>query len=287
MYGCEYYLKQMSAFIDGELDDCFRAELSDHLKTCPGCLNASLAYKAINEAILDGETEPPEEFCAGVMSRIHAQKKRSALRPWKTVCALAAAVVIVVVTVIAAPSIFNSNKNRAENEESATGEQLMRSMAQGEDADSSKMNDLALDESADSSTKDSKDNLSGNEENLPGEAAPAAPQASAQESPTESGESSALTYTEGFETNGVPVQVNDYACSAIIVLDPEITPPEVLDQYTYYSWMEEDSQYLIISGELYDELLECLRNLDIVYTLDVYSQIKNDGWVLLITAPKA
>ena len=57
MIGCTEYLEMMNAFMDGELDEESRAELSEHLRYCPGCFNASLAYKSINEAIADGETE--------------------------------------------------------------------------------------------------------------------------------------------------------------------------------------------------------------------------------------
>ena len=69
MIGCTEYLEMMNAFMDGELDEESRAELSEHLRYCPGCFNASLAYKSINEAIADGETEPPDALLPSVMNR--------------------------------------------------------------------------------------------------------------------------------------------------------------------------------------------------------------------------
>ena len=39
----------------------------------------------------------------------------------------------------------------------------------------------------------------------------------------------------GSKNDSSPVEINGYTCSAIIVLDPEVSPPDVFDQYTYYS----------------------------------------------------
>ena len=88
----------------------------------------------------------------------------------------------------------------------------------------------------------------------------------------------------GSKNDSSPVEINGYTCSAIIVLDPEVSPPDVFDQYTYYSWQESHSLYLIISGDLYDELIDSLDNLKIDYNLELYSEITSDGWILLITS---
>ena len=276
MIGCTEYLEMMNAFMDGELDEESRAELSEHLRYCPGCFNASLAYKSINEAIADGETEPPDALLPSVMNRISAHKKRLAVRPLKTIGALAAVIVFVIVTAIAAPQLLNRKKGTADS--SAAPDMLFSAMHSGiKQAESAPEAPQVEMDGGGSSVEGA---LSGEQDDSSALTAGENIETGSEGSPRDPGQAAA----PGSKNDSSPVEINGYTCSAIIVLDPEVSPPDVFDQYTYYSWQESHSLYLIISGDLYDELIDSLDNLKIDYNLELYSEITSDGWILLITS---
>jgi|GEM_PF-3745271 hypothetical protein len=276
MIGCTEYLEMMNAFMDGELDEESRAELSEHLRYCPGCFNASLAYKSINEAIADGETEPPDALLPSVMNRISAHKKRLAVRPLKTIGALAAVIVFVIVTAIAAPQLLNRKKGTADS--SAAPDMLFSAMDSGiKQAESAPEAPQVEMDGGGSSVEGA---LSGEQDDSSALTAGENIETGSEGSPRDPGQAAA----PGSKNDSSPVEINGYTCSAIIVLDPEVSPPDVFDQYTYYSWQESHSLYLIISGDLYDELIDSLDNLKIDYNLELYSEITSDGWILLITS---
>jgi hypothetical protein len=209
-----------------------------------------------------------------------------------------------VVTVIAAPSLFNGSSNKTDTA-GDSGEVMKAEAADKDGASGLKQYSLPGDEAAQSSAPEE-----GNQVEAPLPTSDPSSETSADNSVSSdnlddedtqdsmgfaavdpSREGSLPSFDPAStgsvtETDGVPVEINGYACSAIIVLDPDVPPPDVFDQYTYYSWLEDESQYIVISGDLYDELLECLQNLGLNYNLDKYSEIKSDGWILLITAPK-
>ena len=276
MIGCTEYLEMMNAFMDGELDEESRAELSEHLRYCLGCFNASLAYKSINEAIADGETDPPDALLPSVMNRISAHKKRLAVRPLKTIGALAAVIVFVIVTAIAAPQLLNRKKGTADS--SAAPDMLFSAMdssiKQAESAPEAPQVEM------DGGGSSVEGALSGEQDDSSALTAGENIETGSEGSPRDPGQAAA----PGSKNDSSPVEINGYTCSAIIVLDPEVSPPDVFDQYTYYSWQESHSLYLIISGDLYDELIDSLDNLKIDYNLELYSEITSDGWILLITS---
>jgi len=304
---CEHYLEMMSAFMDGELDESLRAELSEHISTCDECFNASLAYKAINEAISDGEVTPPEDLCALVMKKIHTSspaapkaKKKFTMRH---LGALVAALAVVIVTAVAAPSMFKkAGSDEAANDAIEASPEDIKGSLQNTMLDGSIANDADQDDTADGGEVGTSDNKPGFLPTLPLYDEPSDPSysvspsysgydgimmigprpgtADASDVPVEKEEDSAK------EPLGDPVIINDYECSAIIVLDPAVSPPDVFEQYTYYSWVENQDVYHIVSADLYDELTGALENLSLSYTLDLFSELEKDGWVLLITAMK-
>ena len=299
---CEHYLELMSAFMDGELDETHREELSEHINTCDDCFNASLAYKSINEAISDGEVSPPEDLCAlvmeGIRSSAPAAPKAKKKFTTRHLAALAAAAAVVIITAVAAPSMFKKGASdealdAAAPEDAKDSLVLDSAVLDGGDAD------MAPDK-GEAETGASKPGGSSFLPDLPGNntAAPSPattytgydglmmigprPDVSAGEDDNAPAE----TTKEEDIVLGDPVTIKDYDCSAIIVLDPAIDPPDVFEQYTYYSWVEGSDEYHIVSSDLYDELMGALENLNLSHTLDLFSKMEKDNWVLLITSMK-
>ncbi len=300
---CEHYLEMMSAFMDGELDESLRAELSDHISACDDCFNASLAYKSINEAISDGEVTPPEDLCALVMAGIRSSapiapkaKKKLDLRH---LGALAAAIVVVIVTAIAAPSMFKKGGNEAHDsaapEDMKANAQYSTTLDGGDAATAPESPGYSVGDADGAASTDSDflpDLPLYSDSSAGGVAKPTytgydglmliGPRpgiADADEAPAENDADEEIVL-------GDPISINGYDCSAIIVLDPAISPPDIIEQYAYFSWAENKDLYHIVSADLYDELKDALENIGLSYTLDLFSEIKADGWVLLITAIK-
>ena len=76
MEGCEFWLEQLSARLDGELTSEEERELERHLVQCPDCRALSEQLEALSAGLQDLEEIPaPEGFAQGVMERIAGEKK--------------------------------------------------------------------------------------------------------------------------------------------------------------------------------------------------------------------
>ena len=76
MEGCEFWLEQLSARLDGELTSEEERELARHLVQCPDCRALSEQLEALSAGLQDLEEIPaPEGFAQGVMERIAGEKK--------------------------------------------------------------------------------------------------------------------------------------------------------------------------------------------------------------------
>ena len=76
MEGCEFWLEQLSARLDGELTSEEERELERHLVQCPDCRALSEQLEALSAGLQDLEEIPaPEGFVQGVMERIAGEKK--------------------------------------------------------------------------------------------------------------------------------------------------------------------------------------------------------------------
>ena len=106
------YKEQLSALLDGELDEAARADALAHLEGCVECQAYFAELTALRGALNDAdEPAPPADFAAGVLARLHAEsapqaaapaprktKKRSPWRGWAALAACAAVVVLAVST---------------------------------------------------------------------------------------------------------------------------------------------------------------------------------------------
>ena len=106
------YKEQLSALLDGELDEAARAETLAHLEGCAECQAYFAELTALRGALNEAdEPAPPADFAAGVLARLHAEsapqaaapaprktKKRSPWRGWAALAACAAVVVLAVST---------------------------------------------------------------------------------------------------------------------------------------------------------------------------------------------
>ena len=70
MKNCEYYEELIGAALDGEITAEEEKELRAHLESCEVCRNFYEAMQAISGAD-DALGEPPENFTANVMARVH------------------------------------------------------------------------------------------------------------------------------------------------------------------------------------------------------------------------
>ena len=76
MKPCEEYIVDMNLSIDGLLDPEAEQALQAHLATCPKCRSLYRSYREIQDAIVEGEVEPPKGLSHSVMNRIHQEKVR-------------------------------------------------------------------------------------------------------------------------------------------------------------------------------------------------------------------
>ena len=96
MKPCEEYEALISDFLDGELSAEDRAEVAEHLASCPACQQYFDDLVAMHDAFDQiGEVPVPEDFGARVMARVRetpqtGTKKIISFPHWKRWAALAA-----------------------------------------------------------------------------------------------------------------------------------------------------------------------------------------------------
>ena len=96
MKSCEEYEALISAFLDGELSEAERSELSEHLPACPACQRYFDDLVAIHDALEQEEVPVPEGFAEAVMARVgetpqeKAKSKVIRFPRWRRWAALAA-----------------------------------------------------------------------------------------------------------------------------------------------------------------------------------------------------
>ncbi|MBE6908122.1 MAG: hypothetical protein E7474_00735 [Ruminococcaceae bacterium] len=120
----EQYKEQLSALLDGELNEREREETLAHLASCEACQQYFAALNAMHDALSEPEDYPvPENFAAGVMARLHEEPKlirkqspwreeasapperAKTRRPWRGFAAMAACAAVVVLAVTVVPRI--------------------------------------------------------------------------------------------------------------------------------------------------------------------------------------
>lgn len=75
MNGCESYIEQISALLDGELPPEQEAGLRTHIEGCADCRRVYDAFQVISSALSEELVEPPETLARGVMYKLERQKK--------------------------------------------------------------------------------------------------------------------------------------------------------------------------------------------------------------------
>jgi hypothetical protein len=75
MNGCENYIEQISALLDGELSPEQEAVLRTHIEGCADCRRVYDAFQGISGALSEELVKPPETLARGVMYKIERQKK--------------------------------------------------------------------------------------------------------------------------------------------------------------------------------------------------------------------
>ena len=146
MKNCEYYEELIGAALDGEITAEEEKELRAHLESCETCRNFYEAMQAISGAD-DALGEPPENFTANVMARVHeaaaqvapetkpAKKKTNITRLVTRYGALAAAAAVAIWAGVTFGGTFAAKS--ADSSSSAAPEVAMYSTA-GDDAETEK-----------------------------------------------------------------------------------------------------------------------------------------------------
>lgn len=126
MKNCDYYRERISCLVDNELSIDERAEVMDHIRTCPECEKLYEAFCAVSASVEADMEEPPEYIARGVMREIRStvtRQKRKTRIKWLSAAACVALVVLVGAKLIF-PSLIKdyneTNKGTVSNEQMAS-----------------------------------------------------------------------------------------------------------------------------------------------------------------------
>lgn len=113
MSACERYEADLSALLDGELDDARKEELYAHMAVCPECKALYETFSLLHEDAM----EPPADLTERIMDAVRAEakadnvtpmpKRRNRWIPWLA----AAACFVVIVGVVAIPRLAASTNH--------------------------------------------------------------------------------------------------------------------------------------------------------------------------------
>ena len=147
MKNCEYYEELIGAALDGEITAEEEKELRAHLESCEACRNFYEAMQAISGAD-DALGEPPENFTANVMARVHeaaapaktpeetpAKKKTNITRLVTRYGALAAAAAVAIWAGVTFGGAFAA---KSADSSSSTAPEVAMYSAAGDDAETEK-----------------------------------------------------------------------------------------------------------------------------------------------------
>lgn len=124
---CETILPLIHGHLDGMNSEAEEAQLQAHLRDCPSCRALMEQYAQIDARLRATEVEPPEQFAAGVMYKVHrgSHKKRFAFGP-VTMVAAAAALLLVI-----GSGQITSFLQGGSSDSAAIAEDVTREMSQG------------------------------------------------------------------------------------------------------------------------------------------------------------
>lgn len=101
MTSCETYQEMISRMLDGDLSAEERAGLSEHVKGCPDCAAAYVAFRSLSESIGEDLAEPPAGLHRRVMEEVRSQQGAGRVvklrrRQWTNLLAVAACFALIV-----------------------------------------------------------------------------------------------------------------------------------------------------------------------------------------------
>ncbi len=143
MSDCMKYEELISGYVDGELTETEKAELLEHIKTCPSCAALLEIYESMADQTDDMLAEPPDELAAGVMDEVRelAEKNKRAGRKrfWTVGTRYLAAAACIALILYVAPSVpgigCGNSESTAPMMSEETAESAAPVQANGADAD--------------------------------------------------------------------------------------------------------------------------------------------------------
>ena len=113
MSECEKFQELISAALDDELNEDEKAQLAEHLKSCPECARVYEAFSSLSEAMDSELQEMPSELHENIMAELRREdikkKNKKLSKPLKTILASAACLALVLAAaVFTAPQKENS-----------------------------------------------------------------------------------------------------------------------------------------------------------------------------------
>lgn len=106
---CDLPVELLSGYLDGELDEQQKAQVEEHLKTCPACQEELAALRRMDEYVRDGVyEEPSREFVftlnRRVMDRVRKAPRARFLKLTPIFAPAAAALLILIILINISPS---------------------------------------------------------------------------------------------------------------------------------------------------------------------------------------
>ncbi|MGH2791819.1 MAG: zf-HC2 domain-containing protein [Actinomycetota bacterium] len=118
---CELLRVDISARLDGELDESRARELDEHLETCAACRDYEARMRSVRRAMRVHSAEPVPDLTAAIMQRVEGQRARVARRrEWGSgarIAAVAAAVAALLVLATSVPFTDRQPQSAAAEEE--------------------------------------------------------------------------------------------------------------------------------------------------------------------------
>ena len=110
---CSEIQEQLSAFLDQDLTEDLRLQITRHLASCPACQAELAALERLDAALIELEVQAPPGLAAGVRRRLPRPAS-----PWRQSLALAACLLLGIFlggtltgSLYSTPAALNSNGN--------------------------------------------------------------------------------------------------------------------------------------------------------------------------------
>lgn len=149
MTNCDDYQELISRLLDGDLSKAERAELAEHVKSCPDCAAVYVAFRSLSEHLGEDLEEVPSALHETIMADVRREGLRArnsahrAHRTWHYVLTAAACLVLLVSAGLSLPKIVGRQKDAAPSLGAAPRSTESVVMAEESEADSFRTSDQA------------------------------------------------------------------------------------------------------------------------------------------------